>query len=239
MQDIIAEVPPHYIKSLGVSYHFIDSLSMLVNGFNITDMPLGKVTVDNCAFVARIKKSYTGRLISTISVGHRDITANISYMRGLSVIGIRQMLLVQGPSHVSRVSELLPYAVREIEYMGAAISNERKTMERIAAGVKFFVTQMYPKEEDILMLGKLGFSGEVLISVPAFEDKNAIMKLTEKGFIVPENVADSSDPGSATRRILLDMISRAEGAGLTASAYVVPLQVSIIKKWLESLIKNM
>ncbi|MEM3631608.1 MAG: hypothetical protein QXY52_02020, partial [Conexivisphaerales archaeon] len=94
-------------------------------------------------------------------------------------------------------------------------------------------------EEDILMLGKLGFSGEVLISVPAFEDKNAIMKLTEKGFIVPENVADSSDPGSATRRILLDMISRAEGAGLTASAYVVPLQVSIIKKWLESLIKNM
>lgn len=239
MLKIIAEIPPHYIKSLNISYRFMNTFSGLVNGFNLTDMPLGRVTVDNCAFVSGIKGPYAGRLISTISVGHRDIAANRSYIKGLSVMGIRQILLVQGPSRASTVSELLPYAVKEGELVGAAISNEHKTRERIAAGVRFFVTQMYPKEEDILMLGRLGFSGEVMISVPAFESTDTIRKLMEKGFAVPESVADSDNPGFATRKMLRDMIGMAEGAGLTASAYVVPLQVSILQKWLDNLIKNM
>ncbi|MGC8660980.1 MAG: hypothetical protein ACP5TZ_00575 [Nitrososphaeria archaeon] len=239
MRKIIAEVPPHYIKSLDTSYRFMDNFSGLVNGFNLTDMPLGRVTVDNCAFVAGIKGSYAARLISTISVGHRDIAANRSYIRGLSVMGIRQMLLVQGPSRASTVSELLPYAVKEGELVGAVISNERKTRERITAGVRFFVTQMYPEEEDIMMLGRLGFSGEVMISVPAFESMDTAGKLMEKGFVVPESVANSGNPGLATRKILLDMMDRAKVAGLMASAYVVPLQVGILQKWLEDLIKNM
>ncbi|MCL4344147.1 MAG: hypothetical protein JRN26_06940 [Nitrososphaerota archaeon] len=239
MRSVIAEIPPHYIKSIDASYHFISNFSNLVSGFNLTDMPLGRVTVDNCAFISGIKGSYTGRLISTISVGHRDIPANRSYMRGLSVLGVREMLLVQGPSRASRVSELLPYAVKYADRVGTAISSENKTRERIASGVGFFVTQMYPREDDILMLGRLGFSGEVMISVPAFDDKGTIIKLSEKGFLVPESVAASDDPGSATRRILLGLISRAEGAGLTASAYVVPLRVSTLQKWLEDLIKNM
>ncbi|MGC8557758.1 MAG: hypothetical protein ACP5NC_02045 [Nitrososphaeria archaeon] len=239
MRTLIAEIPPHYVKSIDFSYKFIEIFSGLVNGFNLTDMPLNRVTVDNCAFVARINGSYSGRLISTVSVGHRDITANRSYMKGLSVLGIKQALLVQGPSHTSKVSQLLPFAVKEFNAVGTAISREDITRERINTGVKFFVTQMYPQEDDILKLGSLGYRGEVMVSVPAFEEVDVAKKLVSKGFKVPASVLSSSNPSSATRRILLDIMDLANGAGLSASAYIVPLQPGELQKWLEDLIKNM
>jgi len=239
MRSLIAEIPPHYVKSIDFSYRFIESFSGLVNGFNLTDMPLGRVTIDNCAFVARMKGSYSGRLISTISVGHRDITANRSYMKGLSVLGIKQALLVQGPSHASKVSQLLPFALKEFNAVGTAISSEDITKERVKAGVRFFVTQMYPQEEDILKLGSFGYRGEVMVSVPAFEEGGAVKKLASRGFKVPTNVLFSNDPGSATRKILLDIMDLADGAGLSATAYIVPLQPGELQKWLEDLIKNM
>lgn len=239
MRSLIAEIPPHYVKSIDFSYKFIERFSGLVNGFNLTDMPLGRVTVDNCAFVAGMKGSYSGRLISTVSVGHRDITANRSYMKGLSVLGIKQALLVQGPSHASKVSQLLSFALKEFNAVGTAISREDINRERIKAGVRFFVTQMYPQEKDILELGSLGYGGEVMVSVPAFEEVGAVKKLASKGFRVPPSLLSSNDPGAATRRILLDIMDLADGAGLSASAYIVPLQPGELQKWLEDLIKNM
>ncbi len=236
MHKVILEVPPHYAKSLDVSYSFINNFSGLADRFNLTDMPLGRVTVDNCAFIAGLSNASAGKIISTISVGHRDALANRSYIRGLLLLGVKQMLLVQGPSRISKVSELLPYAINNAEYVGTQISNELKTRERISAGVKFFVTNMYPNKADVLMLSRLGFSGEVMISVPEFEDRADASRLIDKGFQVPKSVIDSNDPGHATRRILIDLIEAAEEAGLTASAYIVPLRINALKKWLEDLL---
>ena len=230
------EIPPHYARSVDVSYSFINDFSDIADRFNLTDMPLGRVTVDNCAFVARLNNLTTDKIISTVSVGHRDVLANKSYIRGLLHLGIKQLLLVQGPSKISKVSELLPYAIKNAEYVGAQISSEAKTRERISAGVKFLVTNMYPNEADVLMLGRLGFKGEVMISVPEFEDRADIRRLIENGFQVPKSVMDSNDPAHATRRALAELLEIAEKAGLTASAYIVPLRVSALRKWLNDLL---
>ncbi|MGC8569073.1 MAG: hypothetical protein ACP5LW_03600 [Nitrososphaeria archaeon] len=218
---IFLELPEIFYSNYSKVIESVRGWTEAIDGVFVPDLPLGKATLDLCAYYEELRDALQGaEIIPVQSVGHRSMAANKSRLQCLRLKGARRVLLVQGPQKCTKVSEILGYAVSRFT-VGSVLS-ERTLESRIRAGVAFFVTQLFPDERDLSLAEGLG-GRELYISVAVSDRAEDYLRLREMGFRVPPEILQGGD----IREGLRSYIRRAEGiAGPAPGIYAVPLSRS-------------
>ncbi len=188
---IYLELPEIFLSNFNTVISYAILWKDLIDGIFVPDLPLNKPTVDACAFINILNEKMNKKEIVGIqSVGHRSITANKSRMQCLKKMGIQKLLLVQGPYSFSKVNEVLHYAVER--FTVGSVLNKKTLESRIKAGVKFFVTQVFPSVDELnYAINMRDFDLFLLVGIS--DRKEDYIKLKEKGFSVPEEIIRSTN----------------------------------------------